>query len=60
MGLKIETDIKDKINRLGSPPNAPSTVRRKGSDNPLVDTGTMRESLRYVVKTQDEEELGGD
>lgn len=31
------------------PPNAPSTVERKGSDRPLIDTGNLRNSITYVV-----------
>ena len=31
-------------------PNAPSTIRRKGSSHPLIDTGTMRRSVEYVVR----------
>lgn len=31
-------------------PNAPSTIKRKGSDKPLVDTGRMRQSVNFVVK----------
>jgi len=30
-------------------PNAEETVRRKGSSRPLIDTGTMRNSVRYEV-----------
>lgn len=30
-------------------PNAPSTIKKKGSDRPLIDTGTMRQSVNYVV-----------
>jgi len=30
-------------------PNAEATVRRKGSSRPLIDTGTMRNSVRYQV-----------
>lgn len=30
-------------------PNAPSTIRRKGSDKPLIDTGQLRKSIIYVV-----------
>lgn len=33
-------------------PNAPSTIKRKGSDRPLIDTGTLRRSLTYVVRVQ--------
>ena len=31
-------------------PNAPSTIRKKGSDRPLIDTGHMRQSVKYVVR----------
>ncbi len=31
-------------------PNAPSTVKRKGSDKPLIDTGMMRASVNYQIK----------
>lgn len=30
-------------------PNAPSTIARKGSDKPLIDTGLMRESVDFVI-----------
>ena len=30
-------------------PNAPSTIARKGSDKPLIDTGLMRQSVHYVI-----------
>ena len=31
-------------------PNSPSTIRRKGSEQPLIDTGHMRQSVNYVIK----------
>lgn len=31
-------------------PNAPSTIRKKGSERPLIDTGHMRQSVNYVVR----------
>jgi hypothetical protein len=30
-------------------PNKPATIEKKGSDVPLVDTGTMGESVNYVI-----------
>jgi hypothetical protein len=33
----------------GWPPNAPSTIRRKGSSRPLILTGELRKSITYVV-----------
>lgn len=32
----------------GWAPNAPSTIRRKGSDKPLIDTGSLRQSIRGI------------
>lgn len=32
------------------PPNAPSTIKRKGSDKPLIDTGQLRKAMTYVVE----------
>lgn len=31
-------------------PNAPSTIKKKGSSKPLIDTGQLRQSITYVVK----------
>jgi hypothetical protein len=31
-------------------PNAPSTIRRKGSDKPLIDTGVMLSAITHVEK----------
>lgn len=53
MGQKIESDIKNTIINVRSPPNARSTIRKKGSDNPLVDTGLLGGSIRYVVGTEE-------
>jgi hypothetical protein len=33
----------------GWAPNAPSTIRRKHSDRPLIDTGELRKSLTHLV-----------
>ena len=35
-------------------PNAPSTIKRKGSDKPLIDTGTMRQSVNFVITRKGE------
>ncbi|MDY6980936.1 MAG: hypothetical protein SV201_13740 [Pseudomonadota bacterium] len=56
MGQLIEGDIKQKIVEIKDPPNAPATVRRKGSANPLVDTGLLGGSIRYVVHNGDDNE----
>ena len=35
-------------------PNAPSTIAKKGSSKPLIDTGRMRQSVVYVIKQKGE------
>ena len=35
-------------------PNAPGTIRRKGSSKPLIDTGRMRQSVNYVIRKKGE------
>lgn len=54
LGQLVESDIRKKIIELREPANAPSTIARKGSDNPLVDTGMLTNSIRYAVKTKEE------
>lgn len=34
----------------GWAPNAPSTIKEKGSDRPLVDQGEMRKAITYVIE----------
>ena len=36
--------------RNGWPPNAPSTIKRKGSSRPLIDTGQLRRAITYVIR----------
>ncbi len=43
---------------LKTPPNAESTIRKKGASNPLIDTGAMMQSVSYsIVKDIPEEGL---
>ena len=50
MGQLAEGHVKQEITDLDSPPNAPSTIAKKGSSNPLIDTGALRQSIRYVIE----------
>jgi len=34
-------------------PNAPTTIKSKGSEKPLIDEGTLRQSITYVIKDGD-------
>lgn len=52
LGTAAQDDIKRKITDLDAPPNAPSTIALKGSSNPLIDTGQMRASIRFVIEKE--------
>jgi phage gpG-like protein len=41
--------ITQKIVAIQTPPNEPATIARKGSSNPLVDTGQLKNSITYEV-----------
>lgn len=50
LGILVQGDIQGEITSLNSPPNAPSTIRQKGSSNPLIDTSAMRQAVTWEVK----------
>ena len=50
LGVFAKGLVQEEIVEGGFTPNAPSTIRRKKSDTPLVDTSTMRQSVNYVIR----------
>jgi hypothetical protein len=50
LGQFAQDGIKRFIMSGNFEPNAEATVQRKKSSRPLIDTGTMRNSVRYQVK----------
>ena len=42
--------VQEKIGNGTFAPNAESTIKAKGSDKPLIDTGQLRQSVHYVIK----------
>lgn len=54
LGNVLEGDIKRKIASGPFTPNAPSTVRQKKSAKPLIDSGRMRSSVRYIIRGRGE------
>jgi hypothetical protein len=50
LGIVGQGDIQAEITALMSPPNAPSTIRQKGSSKPLIDSGEMRNSVTFKVE----------
>lgn len=49
LGERIKGELQQSIISLKDPPNAKSTVRKKGFDNPLIDTSHMLNSVDYSI-----------
>lgn len=52
VGLLATGNVKEFITELRSPANKPITIKRKGSSNPLIDTGMMRSSITYTISSK--------
>ena len=50
IGEVAKKDMKEEMASLSSPPNAPATIKIKGFDNPLIDTKSMMNDVRYKLK----------
>lgn len=50
VGRVVADDLKKAILTWSDPPNAPETIRQKGKDDPLVDTGDLVRGIVYKVK----------
>lgn len=50
-GAAIAGQLRQSIVDTNSPPNAPSTIARKGHSKVLVDTGHMLQSIDHEVRS---------
>lgn len=50
IGAICSSVVKKSITAWQDPPNAQSTIERKGVNNPLVDTGLMRQSVTWELR----------
>lgn len=50
MGERMRDDIKKTMVDLKTPKNAPSTIKKKGFDDPLIDTKKLLNAVEYRVK----------
>lgn len=50
-GKELKTKMKKKIVDFKTPPNAPSTIRKKGFDNPLIHTKKLLRSIEFKKAT---------
>jgi hypothetical protein len=53
LGVVMVGDAKESLLDGAWTPNAPATIQRKGSDQPLVDTGRLVQSQRAEVRLKD-------
>lgn len=49
LGVWIQGEIQQRIADGIPPPNAPSTIAKKGSSKPLIDTGQLRQSITHKI-----------
>lgn len=56
IGIFQKDLIQEKITEGSFAPNAPATIRQKGSSKPLIDTGRMRQSVNYEIKKKGSED----
>ena len=59
VGQRAAADMKSTIKAGIRPENAPSTIAKKGSDLPLVDTGQLLTSITYAVVMSDSDLAAG-
>lgn len=50
LGQSMRDDLENEIAQWSTPPNAPSTIKKKGFDKPLVEHGDMQRAPDYEVK----------
>lgn len=49
LGNVMTGDIKKEITDIKTPANSQETINKKGSSNPLIDTGLLRNSITFKV-----------
>lgn len=49
IGNIAQVSVQQAIMDVQNPPNAKSTIAKKGSANPLIDSGALHQSIRYVI-----------
>ena len=52
IGMLVKGLMQEEIVRGNFLPNSEATIRQKGSDKPLIDSGLMRASVNYQITTK--------
>ena len=57
VGEEAQQDVQDWFtnSKNGWAPNAESTVKKKKSDKPLIDTGELRKAITFVIRGDDDD-----
>lgn len=55
IGANAAAILKNTIRDFDDPPNAPSTIAKKKSSNPLVDTGLLMQTVTWDVRKKEDE-----
>ena len=50
LGQVLAGKVQEYMTELDSPPNHPFTIRQKGSSNPLIDSGRLRQAVTWKVR----------
>ncbi|GAN69294.1 hypothetical protein [Acetobacter orleanensis] len=50
VGKTMQADITQTIRQTHTPSNAPATIRHKGFDKPLLETGTLQNGVSFQVE----------
>lgn len=50
VGSRAAEDIRQTVIEMTTPANAPRTIAQKGFDDPLIETGEMRDAIDYQVR----------
>lgn len=51
VGAAVAVQLRQSVIDTNEPPNAPATIKAKGSSKPLVDTGHLLQSIDFEVET---------
>lgn len=52
LGLWVVNKVKARFGSEELEPNTEGTIKRKGSDRPLIDTGQLRNSVTYIIRSK--------
>lgn len=49
VGEEAVREVRETLEQYSSPPNAPSTIRKKGENNPLIETHMLQGAINYKL-----------